>query len=117
MKIAQVSPLFESTPPKAYGGIERIVACLTEELTARGHAVTLFATADSTARATRLVPCADRGLRIDGCKDPMARHLAMLETVAEMARDFDIIHFHLDYLHMPLARVQHWPHVTTLHGR
>jgi len=117
MKIAQVSPLFESTPPKSYGGIERVVAFLTDELTTQGHEVTLFATADSTAKASRLIPGAERGLRSEGCRDPMVRHLAMLETVSAMAAEFDIIHFHLDYLHMPLARVQHWPHVTTLHGR
>ncbi len=117
MKIAQVSPLIESTPPRSYGGIERVVAYLTDELTHMGHEVTLFATADSSAQASRLVPCAETGLRGSNAIDPVARHVAMLETVVQMADEFDIIHFHLDYLHLPLARALAWPHITTLHGR
>ena len=118
MRIAQVAPLFECTPPKAYGGVERIVAYLTDELVAQGHHVTLFATADSTARASELIACADRGVRTDpDHPDAVACHLAMLGRVAAMRDEFDLIHFHLDQLHLPLARAQHWPHVTTIHGR
>jgi glycosyltransferase involved in cell wall biosynthesis len=117
MRIAQVSPLFESVPPKLYGGTERVVSYLTEELVRRGHDVTLFASGDSTTRG-RLVPVSPRSLRLNPeCRDPLAHHVLALEHVRRLAHEFDIIHFHIDYLHFPLSRAVRWPHVTTLHGR
>ena len=117
MRIAQVAPLYESVPPRYYGGTERIVSYLTEELVARGHDVTLFASGDSRTRA-RLAPMCRRSLRLDpSCVDQMAHHVVMLERVFRAADAFDIIHFHIDYLHFPLSRRAAYPHVTTLHGR
>ena len=117
MRIAQVSPLYESVPPALYGGTERVVAYLTEELVRAGHDVTLFASGDSTTRA-RLVEGAPRSLRLDpGCRDPLPHHFRMLELVAREASEFDLIHFHVDYLHFPLSRRLATPHLTTLHGR
>ncbi len=117
MRIAQVSPLFESVPPKLYGGTERVVAFLTEALVDLGHEVTLFASADSVTRAT-LVPCALRALRLDGdCRDPLARHMAMLEQVFDRAADFDVLHLHLDYLSFPQARHCGVANVATMHNR
>ncbi len=117
MRIAQVSPLYESVPPARYGGTERVVAYLTEALVQQGHEVTLFASGDSRTSA-RLIPCAPRSLRLDpDCIDPIARHVAMLEKVFQQAEAFDVIHFHVDYLHLPLARRSQVPYVTTLHGR
>jgi glycosyltransferase involved in cell wall biosynthesis len=104
-------------PPKGYGGTERVVSYLTEELVANGHQVTLFASSDSVTRA-RLIPACDRSLRLDECRrDGLAAHFRMLAQVAEMANEFDIIHFHIDYLHFTLTQWKPWPHVTTLHGR
>ncbi len=117
MRIAQVSPLFESVPPKLYGGTERVVSFLTEALVDLGHDVTLFASGDSRTRAT-LVPCAAHALRLDeGCRDPLARHLAMLEQVVDRAPEFDVVHFHLDYLSFPHVRRCGVPHLATMHGR
>lgn len=117
MRIAQVAPLFESVPPKCYGGTERVVSYLTEELVRLGHDVTLFASADSTTAAT-LIPCAPTALRsASGVLDPMAYHVIMLEEVFRRLGDFDIIHFHSDYLHFPLCRRSSGCFVTTLHGR
>ncbi len=117
MRIAQVAPLYESVPPKYYGGTERVVSYLTEELVRQSHEVTLFASGDSKTKA-RLVAACPRSLRLDKhCQDQMSRHLVMLEHVFERAADFDIIHFHVDYLHFPLSRRQPITHVTTLHGR
>jgi glycosyltransferase involved in cell wall biosynthesis len=117
MRIAQVAPLYESVPPALYGGTERIVAYLTEELVAQGHEVTLFASADSVTGA-RLVPCAPRALRLDrGCVDPLAHHIVMLEEVVRRQHEFDVIHYHIDYLHFPLSRWIRTPRLTTLHGR
>src|SRR3954468_17834530 len=117
MKIAQVAPLFESVPPKFYGGTERVVSYLTEELVRQGHEVTLFASGDS-ATAARLVPCAPRALRLDSQSiDSLAHHVVMLERVFRRADDFDLIHFHVDYLHYPLSRRLRIPQITTLHGR
>ncbi len=117
MKIAQVSPLFESVPPKLYGGTERVVSFLTEALVDLGHDVTLFASGDSVTRA-ELVPCTRGALRLDPhCKDDLAHHVRMLETVFRRADDFDVIHFHLDYLALPLARRCGVPCVTTEHNR
>jgi glycosyltransferase involved in cell wall biosynthesis len=117
MRIAQVAPLYESVPPKYYGGTERVVSYLTEELVRQGHKVTLFASGDSETKA-RLVAACPRSLRLDKrCQDQMSHHLVMLEHVFECAADFDIVHFHIDYLHFPLNRRQPITHVTTLHGR
>lgn len=117
MRIAQVAPLFERVPPSSYGGTERVVSFLTEELVRLGHDVTLFATADAQTSAA-LVPVVPRALRTDpSCRDPLAHHVHQLEQVSRMARRFDIIHFHSGYLHYPLARWLGVPHLTTLHGR
>jgi glycosyltransferase involved in cell wall biosynthesis len=117
MKIAQISPLHESVPPATYGGTERVVAYLTDALVAAGHEVTLFASADSVTQA-RLVPCCPRALRNDpSCIDPLARHILQIQKVVERAAEFDVIHFHVDYLHFPVSNTHSVPHVTTLHGR
>jgi len=117
MRIAQVAPLYESVPPQGYGGTERVVSYLTEELVRRGHDVTLFASGDSLTEA-ELVPCCARSLRLDpGCKDPLVYHYVMLERMTQRAADFDVLHFHIDYLHFPISRRIGVPHVTTLHGR
>jgi glycosyltransferase involved in cell wall biosynthesis len=117
MRIAQVAPLYESVPPRGYGGTERVVSYLTEELVKRGHDVTLFASGDSVTRA-RLESILDKALRLGGdCFDPIIPHMQMFGKAARMADAFDIIHFHTDYLHFPLARRLPTPHITTLHGR
>jgi len=117
VRIAQVSPLMESVPPQLYGGTERVVSFLTEELVALGHQVTLFASGDSITDA-QLVTCAPRALRLDKeCRDPIAHHVRMLHEVQRRAHSFDVIHFHIDYLHFPLGPTLGVPHLTTLHGR
>src|SRR5215472_14447460 len=117
MRIAQVAPLYESVPPKYYGGTERVVSYLSEELVRQGHEVTLFASGDSETKA-RLVAACPRSLRLDKrFRDQMAHHYVMLENVFRHAAEFDIIHFHIDYLHFPLSRREAVTHVTTLHGR
>jgi glycosyltransferase involved in cell wall biosynthesis len=117
LRIAQVAPLAEAVPPPSYGGTERVVSYLTEELVRRGHDVTLFASADSITSA-RLISCCGRSLRLSpDVVDTVAHHLVMFERLAEHADEFDIIHFHADYLHFPVTRREGWPHVTTLHGR
>lgn len=118
MKIAQIAPLYESVPPKLYGGTERVVSYLTEELVREGHDVTLFASGDSTTVA-KLWPICPRALRLEGKNiiDPLAYHIRMIEIVAQQANEFDILHFHIDYLHFPVTRRQHHSAVTTLHGR
>ncbi len=117
MRIAQVSPLYESVPPRGYGGTERVVSYLTEELVARGHDVTLFASADSVTRA-RLVPCSPRALRLDPVyTDSLAHHLLMLERVFAYDHEFDVIHAHVDHVAYPFARRSRTPVLTTLHGR
>jgi glycosyltransferase involved in cell wall biosynthesis len=117
MRIAQVAPLFESVPPKYYGGTERVVSYLTEELVRQGHDVTLFASGDSETHA-RLVAGSRRSLRLDKhCVDQLAHQVLMLERVVQRAASFDVIHFHVDYLHYPFSRRHPTPHLTTLHGR
>lgn len=117
LRIAVVSPLHESVPPRLYGGTERVVAYLVDELVRQGQDVTLFATGDSRTRA-HLRPMAPRGLRLDpDCRDPVAPHVAMLHDVIEAAGTFDVIHFNIDYLHFPAARALGLPAVTTVHGR
>jgi glycosyltransferase involved in cell wall biosynthesis len=117
MRIAQVAPLFESVPPQGYGGTERVVSYLTEELVRQGHEVTLFASGDSVTRA-RLVSAVGHSIRAQiGDQSWMAYHTIQMDQVAQMAPQFDILHFHTDYLHFPLARTLSTPHVTTMHGR
>jgi glycosyltransferase involved in cell wall biosynthesis len=117
MKIAQVAPLYESVPPKLYGGTERVVSNLTEALVEDGHDVTLFASGDSQTSA-QLIPCCTQSLRLNrDCVDQIAHHFVMLQEVMERADEFDIVHFHVDYLHFPTSRMANLPQVTTLHGR
>lgn len=118
MRIAQVAPLHESVPPRLYGGTERVVAYLTDELVRQGHEVTLFASGDSETLA-ELRPLCERALRLEGKKviDPLAHHVRMLEMVAQEASEFDILHYHVEYIHFPVARRLRVPNVTTLHGR
>src|SRR5712692_10675278 len=117
MRIAQVAPLFESVPPHLYGGTERVVSYLTEELVRLGHQVTLFASGDSVTRA-RLIAGRDQALRLDPRGgDPVAPHVLMLERVCERRHEVDLTHCHVDYLAYPFARRHRVPTVTTLHGR
>jgi len=117
VRIAQVAPLYESVPPRLYGGTERVVSWLTEELVALGHQVTLFASGDSVTKA-RLVPGCKKALRLDtDSVDPLPHHLIMLENVYRRASDFDLIHFHVDYLPFSLTRREPVPALSTLHGR
>lgn len=118
MKIAQVAPLYESVPPKLYGGTERVVSYLTEELVRMGHEVTLYASGDSCTSA-RLRSVVERALRLEGGKilSPLAHHLNLLETIAQEADEYDVVHFHLDYLSFSTVRRLEIPAVTTLHGR
>jgi glycosyltransferase involved in cell wall biosynthesis len=117
MRIAQVAPLCESVPPSLYGGTERVVSYLTEELVGMGHEVTLFASGDSQTRA-RLVAACPRALwRDQSCQDTLPHHVRLMELVFADVSRFDLIHFHCDYLHFPLLRRCPCPSVTTLHGR
>jgi glycosyltransferase involved in cell wall biosynthesis len=117
MKIAQISPLMESVPPRLYGGSERIVSYLTDELVRQGHDVTLFASGDSVSSAN-LVRCVPMALRLDAnVRDPIPYYMLMLDRVREMADEFDILHFHIDQFHFPLFRQIAHRTVTTLHGR
>jgi glycosyltransferase involved in cell wall biosynthesis len=117
MRIAQVAPLYESVPPLAYGGTERVISYLTEELVQLGHQVTLFASGDSQT-AAELVPVCRKGLwRDTAVYDTLTHHLRQLELVAQNADRFDVLHFHGDPFHLPLSRRLPCAHVTTLHGR
>ena len=117
MKIAQIAPLAESVPPRLYGGTERVVSYLTEELVRLGHEVTLFASGDSQTSA-RLMPCAPRALRLDpGVIEALPHLVLMLEQVRKRAHEFDVLHFHVEHLHLPLFRPIARKTVTTLHGR
>jgi glycosyltransferase involved in cell wall biosynthesis len=117
VKIAQIAPLAERVPPKLYGGTERIVSYLTEELVRQGHDVTLFASGDSITSA-KLVRCTDIALRLNPLvRDQLPHHILMLDQVRERADEFDILHFHIDVLHFPLIREIANRTVTTLHGR
>jgi glycosyltransferase involved in cell wall biosynthesis len=119
LRIAQVSPLYESVPPKLYGGTERVVSYLTEELVQQGHEVTLFASGDSITTA-RLIPGCLKSLRLDkNCVDQIAHHFVMLDKVVEhvLRDEFDVVHFHIDYFHFSISRAHRIPHATTLHGR
>jgi glycosyltransferase involved in cell wall biosynthesis len=117
VRIAQVAPLIESVPPKLYGGTERVVSYLTEELVRLGHEVTLFASGDSVTSA-HLVPVCPEALRLSTASvDHLAHHIVMLEEVFRQCDRFDIIHFHIDYLHFPLSQRERIANLTTLHGR
>jgi glycosyltransferase involved in cell wall biosynthesis len=117
MKIAQIAPLMESVPPRLYGGSERIVSYLTDELVGLGHEVTLSARGDSVSRAN-LVRCVPIALRLDAnVRDPIPYYMLMLDRVRELADEFDILHFHIDQFHFPLFRPIANRTVTTLHGR
>ena len=117
MRIAQIAPLHEAVPPKLYGGTERVVSFLTEELVAEGHDVTLFASGDSQTSA-RLHPVWPKALRLDpSIRDPIAPHMMLMEEVYRQAGDFDVLHFHMDYWSFSLFGRQRTPFVTTLHGR
>lgn len=117
MKIAQIAPLIESVPPRFYGGTERTVSYLTEELVALGHDVTLFASGDSIT-AANLVPCVPKAIRLDiSIRDPIPYYMLMLDRVRQRADDFDILHFHIDQFQFPLFRTIAERTLTTLHGR
>ena len=116
MRIAQIAPLIESVPPKLYGGTERIVSYLTEELVRQGHEVALFASGDSDT-AAELVTCSRTALRLAKVDDALPYTVLQLEKVRRRVGDFDILHFHSDFLHFPLARSLAAPMVTTMHGR
>jgi glycosyltransferase involved in cell wall biosynthesis len=117
MKIAQIAPLIESVPPRLYGGTERIVSYLTEELVRLGHDVTLFASGDSITSA-ELVPCCARALRLDPTVGDVIPHfMLMIDRVRERAKEFDVLHFHIDLFHFPVFRSRAARTLTTLHGR
>jgi glycosyltransferase involved in cell wall biosynthesis len=117
MRIAQIAPLAESVPPKLYGGTERVVAWLVDELVELGHAVTLFASGDSRTRG-RLHPVWPNALRLGQQRtDPMAATALLLEAISKQAKDFDVIHAHIDWLHLPLLSQLGVPFLTTMHGR
>jgi glycosyltransferase involved in cell wall biosynthesis len=117
MRVAQVAPLAESVPPRLYGGTERVIAWLVDELVKLGHDVTLFASGDSVTRA-RLHPVWPRSLRLgQPASDPMAAQAALLEAIGTHAAQFDVVHAHIDWLHLPLLSRLGVPFVTTLHGR
>jgi len=117
MRIAQIAPLQESVPPKLYGGTERVVSYLTEELVRQGHDVTLFASGDSKTSA-KLTRCCDIALRLNpSVRDGLPYHVIMLEEVRQRADEFDVLHFHIDFLHAPLVRAFADRTVTTHHGR
>lgn len=117
MRIAQVSPLYESVPPRLYGGTERVVHYITEELISKGHEVTLFASGDSMCSG-RLISPTSKATRLDtNCVDQMVSHFTMMEMVEKESKNFDIIHSHIDYLNFPLIRRSNSVYVTTIHGR
>jgi glycosyltransferase involved in cell wall biosynthesis len=117
MRIAQIAPLFEAVPPRRYGGTERVVHWLTEELVALGHDVTLFASGDSVTSA-RLVPARARAARfVPNFEENGAPYMRLLELVRRQAHEFDILHFHIDFWPLPVFSRQSTPFLTTLHGR
>src|SRR5450631_897437 len=117
MKIAQIAPLMESVPPRLYGGTERVVSFLSEELVRQGHDVTLFASGDSVT-AARLVACTAEAIRLSpAIKDYVPHYMIMLDKLRRSAHLFDVLHFHIDAFHMPLFRDLAAKTVTTLHGR
>jgi glycosyltransferase involved in cell wall biosynthesis len=117
MRIAQIAPLAEPVPPERYGGTERVVGHLIDELVRRGHDVTLFASGDSTAPADLVAPTR-QSLRTDpSIEDKLAPHIQELGQVIERAKSFDIMHSHIDYIAFPAAALSPIPTVHTLHGR
>ena len=117
MRIAQIAPPIESVPPTCYGGTERVVSYLTEELVKQGHQLTLFASGDSLTSA-ELVPCTKTALRLTPTvRDPIPYYMLMLDKVRERADEFDILHFHIDQFHFPIFRPMAQRTLTTLHGR
>jgi glycosyltransferase involved in cell wall biosynthesis len=116
MRIAQVAPLYERVPPLFYGGTERIVSYLTEELISQGHEITLFASGDSLTKGRLTAPCA-QALRLNpACEDPLVYHFLQLDQVFQKAAAFDVVHFHIDYLHYPFSRRLDVPQLTTFMG-
>lgn len=116
VKIAQIAPLVESVPPRLYGGTERVVSWLTEELVRQGHDVTLFASGDSQTKA-ELAAVVPRGLRLEGIHNSLPYNIIMLDQVAARMHEFDVIHFHIDFFHYPIFRNMAYKTLTTLHGR
>jgi glycosyltransferase involved in cell wall biosynthesis len=117
LRIAEVAPLYERVPPVLYGGTERVVSYLTEELVRLGHDVTLFASGDSITAGNLVAPC-ERALRLDKkCRDSLSYHIVMLDQVFRLASEFDVVHFHIDYLHFPVSSRTRLHQLTTLHGR
>jgi glycosyltransferase involved in cell wall biosynthesis len=117
MRIAQIAPLHERVPPRLYGGTERVVSYLTEELVRQGHDVTLFASGDSKTTA-KLVRCCDMALRLNpSVKDALPYHVIMLDEVRQRSDEFDVLHFHIDFLQAPLLHDIADRSVTTQHGR
>src|SRR5205085_2603480 len=117
MRIAQIAPLTESVPPRTYGGTERVVSYLTEELVTQGHDVTLFASGDSRTSA-KIVRCCPQALRLDpSVRDTIPFYMLMLDKVRRMASQFDLLHFHIDQFHFPLFNEIAARTVTTLHDR
>jgi glycosyltransferase involved in cell wall biosynthesis len=116
VKIAQIAPLVESVPPRLYGGTERVVSWLTEELVRQGHKVTLFASGDSATKA-ELVAIVPRALRLDGIHNSLPYNIIMLDQVAARMDEFDVLHFHIDFFHYPIFRNMAHKTLTTLHGR
>ncbi|MGD0719627.1 MAG: glycosyltransferase family 4 protein [Roseiarcus sp.] len=117
MRIAQIAPLMESVPPRLYGGTERVVSHLTEELVRQGHDVTLFASGDSVTSA-RLVACAAEAIRLNpAVQDHIPHYMIMLDRVRRCAHLYDVLHFHIDAFHLPIFREMAGKTVTTLHGR
>jgi glycosyltransferase involved in cell wall biosynthesis len=116
MKIAQIAPLVESVPPTLYGGTERVVSWLTEELVRQGHEVTLFASGDSRT-AARLEPVVPRALRLQGINDSIPSNKIMLDRVIARQHEFDVLHFHIEFFHYPLFRGVAHRTLTTMHGR
>jgi glycosyltransferase involved in cell wall biosynthesis len=117
MNIAQVAPLYETVPPPGYGGTERVVSWLTEELVRLGHKVTLFASGDSRTSARLIAGCGTSLRTSPDCQDYLAPHILMLEELRKRRGEFDVVHFHTDYLHFSLCREWRVNHLTTLHGR
>jgi glycosyltransferase involved in cell wall biosynthesis len=116
MRIAQIAPLFESVPPALYGGSERVVSWLTEELVHCGHEVTLFASGDSRTSARLISACEKALWRDRECRETLPHHIRLMELVFREAANFDIMHFHCDYVHYPMIRHYGVPSISTLHG-
>src|SRR4029077_17842255 len=117
MRVAQLAPFAEAVPPRLYGGTERVVSWLTEELVELGHEVTLFASGDSQTSASFVPVCREALWRDKQCRETLPHHVRLMELVFRDVSRFDVIHFHCDYLHFPLLRCHPCPSVTTLHGR